>query len=152
VKTKQIKVGDCYLIPLPDGRNAYGQYIFWDERYGPLSRIFAAITSEPMPLEDVPTDKLMFSPVYIGFGSVFKDHRWRVGSLPIPKFEFPKFRFSFGLQPGEYHDWKIYDGKDIKPVGNLPPQYRALEFLCGWSPQAIEQRIMTGVDPHANLL
>ena len=152
MKHNQIKVGDCYVIPLTDGRHAYGQYIYWDERYGPLSRVFGCITEKPLSLQELPTDGLLFAPVFIGFGTVFKDGTWRIiGSLPVPQFEFPQFRFSFGLRAGQYHDWKIYDGEDLKPIGSLPPPYRSLEFLCGWSPQAIEERIRTGVDPHEGI-
>ena len=138
MRHKKPQIGDCFLIPLSDGRFAYGQFVFWDHGNGPLSRIFAWVTETPLPLTKVLTEKLMFPPVFIGFGSVFRDGRWRIlGSLPVTEFVFPRFRSSFATRPGKYHDWKIYDGENMIAVDDLSPPNRSLEFLCGWSPQAI---------------
>jgi hypothetical protein len=98
-------------------------------------------------MEELDAKERLFPPVYIGFGSFFKIGRWRIiGTMPVARFQFPKFRYSIGSKPGEYHDWQIYDGKNMKLIGELPPELRSLEFLGGWSPQAIEKRIETGVN------
>ena len=88
-------------------------------------------------------------PVFIGFGDAFTKGGWRViGHARVDPFPVPRFRASFGLKPGTYHDWKIYDGIVVRAIGDLLPEFRSLEFLCGWSPQAIELRIRTGENPY----
>ncbi len=153
MKHQQIELGQCYVVPLADNRKAYGQYVYWDNDYGPLSRVFAFAGPKVSKVEDLPTRELLFPPIFIGFGSVFKAGRWQIiGSLPVVNFSFPKFRFTFGRRLGRHRDWKIYDGARLILIGDLPPEYRSLEFLCAWSPQLVEQRIATGKNRYDNLL
>jgi len=145
MKLPHIKIADCFEIPLVDGRYAYGRYLYWDENYGPLCEIFSMISNESIPVSQLDTSKRLFPPVYIGFGSFFKERKWRViGSLPITGFQFPQFRKSFATTSGKYDDWMIYDGKKKTAIGCLKPGMEQLEFLCGWSPQLIVKRIQTG--------
>ena len=136
------KVGACFLIPLNDGRYAYCQYVHWHEQMGPLFKIFDLITTTPVEIESLDGKKALFPPVFIGLGSAIKSGRWKqFGLLGIEDFSFPKFRQTFGTKPGEYHDWKLWDGKNYEAVGDLPEAARNLEILCGWSPQLLEKRI-----------
>ena len=134
-------------MPLQDGRYAYGRYLHPDQQHGPLCEVYKSISERSLSMEELDTKERLFPPVYIGFGSFFKIGRWRnIGNMPVARFAFPKFRHTFGSKPGEYHDWKIYDGNNTELVGDLTPEMRSLEFLCVWSPQAMEKRIETGVN------
>jgi hypothetical protein len=142
---KCLNVGDCFEIPLSNGRYAYGRYLYWDDNYGPLCEIFSRISDVPIEVSKLDSSRRLFPPVYIGFGSVLSEGKWRViGSLPIANFEFPHFRKSFGTKPGRYDDWIIYDGTKKTVVGFLEPEMADLEFLCGWSPKLLTKRIETG--------
>jgi hypothetical protein len=153
MKLPHIKVQDCFEIPLSDGRYAYGRYLYRDDRYGPLCEIFSTVSNTPIPLSQLDTSKRLFPPVYIGFGSFFKDRKWRViGSVPITDFQFPHFRRSHATKPGKYDDWIVYDGEKKVMIGSLKPGMEHLEVLCGWSPQALMKRIETGKSLHDSIL
>ena len=72
------KIGDCFEVPLGDGRYAYGRFVHWAEQYGPLCEIYAGISNRRLGVEDIDISKQLFPPVYIGFGSVFSHGRWRI--------------------------------------------------------------------------
>ncbi|MCL4517012.1 MAG: immunity 26/phosphotriesterase HocA family protein [Firmicutes bacterium] len=152
MKRTNLKVGDVFVIPLPDGRKAYGQFVFWDDRkpygLGFLVQIFDLITEVEVPVEQLRSTRPLFPPVFVGLRASIRSGRWRVvGRLPVEGFVFPKFRWTNGGKPGIYHDWKIWDGEQVVFVGDLPPEYRSLELFCVWGDELLEDRIATGVNP-----
>jgi hypothetical protein len=109
--------------------------------------------SEKLCLLKLDTAERLFPRVFIGFGDFFKKKKWRViGNTSSFELVFPLFRKSFGLKPGKYDDWKIYDGKRHLAINELKPGMEQLEFFCGWSPQAIEKRIQTGENRYDKIL
>ena len=148
-----IKIGDCFEIPLVDGRYAYGQYIFLDDRQptglGTLVQIFDVLSDRPLEHAElrrlVEHKRLMFPPVFIGLIPAIRTGRWKIIMHSSPsKFTFPKFRSTLGTKPGIYHDWKIWDGKETVFVGKLPPEYRSLELKMVWGAEGLEDRIIEG--------
>ena len=147
-----LKVGDCFMIPLPDRRKAFGQYVCWNDKYGYLVQIFDVFSSEQIPLENLRSAGRLFPPVFVGLKASIRSGRWRlIGRLPVEGFRFPKFRSTNGTKPGVYHDWRIWDGEKEVFVGDLPPEYRSLEVESVWGDELLEQRIATGVNHHDQL-
>jgi hypothetical protein len=143
------EIGDCFRIPLPDGRLAYGQYIFCHSEYASLVQIFDVIGQEENLARTLSSAGLLFPPVFVGFNDAIRQGHWRViGNVPVEPFVFPTFRctqaITHGLEPGVYHDWLLWDGEKYTRIGSLPPKYRSLEYLCGWASDHLEERITTG--------
>lgn len=152
------RVGDCFEIPLPDGRRAYGQYIR-DETNDPTShgclvRVFDIVRKQPAILEELRRVGLLFPPVYVGLWASIGSGRWKViGSFPVPEdFTYPLFRYSHHTTPGVYDDWQIWDGREWHKIGKLPEHCRNLEILCVWSDVLLEERIMTGYTIQQDIL
>ncbi len=141
----KVKIGDCFVIPLKNGKKAYGPYVCMDDK-GPLVQVFEITTEEEVSIESLRSTVKLFPPVYVGVGHAVGTGRWRViGSLPVQNFVHPKFRHCPGaVAPGIYHNWYIWDGTTMKYIGGLPEEYRSLETLSGWSAEALEHRILTG--------
>jgi hypothetical protein len=153
VELPHINIGDCFEIPLSDGRYAYGRYLYWDDNYGPLCEVFSMISNKSISLSQLDTSKRLFPPVFIGFGSIFKERKWRIiGSLPITSFQFPIFRKSFSAEPGKHGNWLVYDGTKKTMIGWLKAGMERLECLCGWSPQLLTKRIQTGENRYDSII
>jgi hypothetical protein len=149
MKKPNIKIGDCFSIPLPDGRKAFGQFVFLDERKpygcGALIRVFDLITRDDVQVEQLKAAGLLFPPVFVGLYASIRSGRWKViGSFSVENFQFPQFRCSNGYKPGKYHDWRIFDGEKKMLIGELPQEYRSLEMLGVWGDELLEERIVTG--------
>ena len=63
----KIEIGDCFRIPLPDGRWAYCQFVHMQDNFGYLVQVFNRITSEPLD-STVGIDGAgsLFPPVFVG--------------------------------------------------------------------------------------
>lgn len=143
------KIGDCLQIPLPDGRFAYAQYVFYHNDYASLLRVFDTISNQELSVDALFNAKLLFPPVFAGFNVAIRQKHWSViGRLPVVDFEFARFRctqlLTHGLSPGTYHDWLLWDGTDYTRIGSLSPQHRELEYLVSWPWNHLEERIATG--------
>ena len=142
-------IGDCFAIPLRDGRIAYAQYVLCHEEFASLVQVFDLITEKEQSVEDLITAKPLFPPVFVGFNDAVRKKCWRIiGNLPVREFRFPLFRSTQGIthwmEPGVFHDWLLWDGKRYTRLGDLPPEYRALEYLVSWASDHLEERIATG--------
>jgi hypothetical protein len=142
----RLKVGDYFRIPLPGGRWAYCQHVNRNAELGFLIRVLDQITSEPLDsianLQDV---SFLFPPVFVGLQATARSGRWAIiGNGPVNNFEFPKFRQCMGTKPGTYYDWRIWDGKKTKKIGELPPALRSLELRQVWGDEGLEERIVAG--------
>ena len=88
---KKPKIGDVIEIPLPDGRKAYGQYIFWGEKMGPLLQIFDLISKDNLELADINDAKPLFPPIITGLFAAIRTGMWRViGNHPISNWTLAK--------------------------------------------------------------
>jgi hypothetical protein len=64
----KIEIGNCYRIPLPDGRWAYCQYILHNRELGYLVRVFDLITTELLDLvEGLAKSGQLFHPCSLAF-------------------------------------------------------------------------------------
>lgn len=145
------EIGDVVAIPLPDGRTAYGQYVYWHEDpvgpWGEMVRVFDLVTEEEVPVERLATAEPMFPPVVVMLEEALASGRWRViGRLPAEEFRYPPHRFLHEAEPepGVYHDWWLWDGQKETYIGDLPAEYRALEYWNGYDAEELERRIATG--------
>ncbi len=140
-------LGDYFCIPLPDGRFSFAQYVFFHPLYATLVRVTSLITLEEMPFESVLGASDLFPPVFVGFNVPVRQRLWKIiGNAPVTNFRFPLFRCRQGLDraPGKYRDWLLWDGNEYRDLGELPVEYQELEYLVGWSSDALEKRIATG--------
>lgn len=146
MKRTMIEVGDCFRIPLPNGRWAYCQFVHHNNELGFLVKVFDLITTEPMDsATDLRTAGLLFPPVFVGLRASVRSGRWKkIGNIVIDDFEFPKFRNTVGTKPGTYNDWWIWDGTSTIKIGTLPKEMRSLELEQVWGDEALEQRIVNG--------
>jgi hypothetical protein len=142
----KIEIGDCFVIPLPDGRFGYCQHVYHHQEFGYLVRVFDKITSEPLnTTAELVTAGLLFPPVFVGLRASVRSGRWkRIGSMVVKDFAFPKFRITMGTKPGTYQDWRIWDGTTTRTIGELPISLRSLELQSVWGDEALEERISSG--------
>lgn len=154
-KVARLNIGDCFAIPLPDGRYAYGQYVFFHtepDGYGYLIRVFKIISTVIIDVTDIQGAELLFPPVFVGLPAAIRKNRWRmIGLLPIENFSFPLFRATNGYGAGTFHDWRIWDGQKYRFIGDLPDELHSLEVLAIWGAELLEERIAYGVNPFAQL-
>lgn len=157
-KKVPVQVGDVFEIPLGEGRKAYGQYVYFDKKKGPIIQIFDLICrdQEKVDLDQLKNTKLLFSPVFIvGLYPLFRSGQWRViGHLPIEKFIFPGFVSTlWDPKTGEATTWYLWDGEKTIRLGKiLPDEYKKLEFKVYWPPKYIVDRIKTGIKPYEKLI
>jgi len=148
----RIKPGDCFVIPLPDGTSGYIQYLTWNEELGTLIKVLDYVS--PVPLsstEDLRDVGERFPPVFAGLAASVKNGRWKfIGRLPL-NFRFPSFRSTNGSQPGTYHDWGLWDGRNTRVIGDLPADLRSLELKQVWGDELLEERIASGRNPVVEL-
>lgn len=150
-KRAKPQIGDVFVIPLPDGRKAYGQYVHYHmDPYGPWGEtvhVFDLITEKEVPVERLATARPMFPPVVVMLPEALSRGRWQViGRLSVEAFSLPLYRY---LQipnpaPGVYHDWWLWDGREGTFIGDLSPEYRSLEYWQGYDAEELEHRIATG--------
>jgi hypothetical protein len=153
---QRIKIGNCYIIPLGDGKYAYCQYVHRHELLGALIRVFDRTTAQPLSSSEELRDAgTMFPPVFVGLYASVNSGRWKyLGYLPVGNFEFPKFRTLVGgpLKPGTYENWWIWDGKGDHFIGKLPTKLRSLELQLVWGDELLEERIQTGKNPYGEVV
>ncbi len=150
---KRAKVGDCFAIPLPDGRFSYCQYLQMNKEMGCLVRVLDVITGQPVStVEQLKDAGDLFPPVFVGLFASVRSGRWKsVGNLPVRSFRFPKFRATAATKPGTYENWWIWDGETERFIGKLPANLRSLEQKQVWGDELLEERIATGRDPFSGL-
>lgn len=148
---RRITVGDIFDIPLTDGRRALGQYVFSDEKYGPLIQVYDLITEEPINIVQLKAASPLFPPVITGLFAAIRNGIWNVvGHLPIADFGYPCFVSAhYDQRTGRVHYWYLWDGKRPRPIGpRLPEKHKQLEYLVVWSPHDVVHRIETGEYPY----
>lgn len=139
-------IGNVYQLPLPDGRFAFAQYLQWSESDGPLVQVYDLILDRELrSLAELNEARALFPPVFVSLATCTRSGRWkRVGTRPVPEFEFPTFRAIDVFKPGTYEGWSLWDGYEVKFIGKLPRDLRSLEVLFVWGCEGLEERIATG--------
>jgi hypothetical protein len=153
-KTK-IKAGDIFEIPLSNGQRAFGQYVFFDKKMGPLVQIFDLIRKEDVYIDELKHAQLLFPPIITGLMAAINTGLWRVvGHFPVERFVYPGFVSTFyDDKTGKIGIWYLWDGeKSIRIGRELPEEYKKLEFLCVWDPHDVAHRIETGENPYSKLI
>ncbi len=146
-----IEIGDILEIPLPDGRRAFCQVVSWEERLGPLIRVYDLVTHERIPVEALKNAQALFPPVVSTVFDAVQTGSWEIiGHLPVGDFSFPAFISSrYDEKTGAVSMWFLWHGQDCTYLGNrLPEECRQLEYLVTWSPSDIVERIETGRVPY----
>lgn len=154
-KHSRVKIGDVFVIPLPNGGNAYGQYVFQDKKMGPLVQIFDLITEHKIQVDQLQETHPLFRPVITGLFAVIRSGLWEIiGTLPVKNFLYPMFISTLENEDtGHAGVWYLWDGEKSLRLGyTVPDEYKDLEFLCVWSPYDISRRIETGEKPYDTLI
>ena len=143
---KRLKIGDIFEIPLSNGKKSFGQYVYREKQNAPLIRVFDHILKEgnEINIQEISSKPLLFPTVITGLYAAIREGIWRViGNTPIEGFEYPLFVSTFWDQKtGEAGIWFLWDGEKETRLGKeLPDEYKKLEFLIGWGPPHIVQRI-----------
>ncbi len=149
-KKHNLKIGDIFEMTLSDHRKAYGQYIYWDKKMGPLVQIFDLIFVDEINLEDLAAAKPLFPPVITGLFAAVKTGLWNViGNFPVKDFKYHPFVSTlFDQKTGEARIWFLWDGeKSIKLGYQLTASQKQLEYLTVWNPPNLMKRIETGEYP-----
>lgn len=151
---KRPKMGDIFEIPLSDGRRAFGQYVFFDDKNGPLIQIFGFMKrpGEDLDLQQLVSGPQLFPPVITGLFAAIRSGLWRVvGHLPVRDFHYPGFVSAlYNERTEKYSTWYLWDGHTFHALGSdLPQQYQQLERLVVWHPLSLVRRIETGDNPYA---
>lgn len=157
MKKLLINIGDIFEIPLPDGRNAYGQYVYADEKRGPIIQIYNYFTKkdEPFEINTLLQSKLLFRPVFVGINPPIRTKRWKiVGNIPVTNFKYPGFISTLtNFKTGEASSWFLWDGKQSVHLGrHLDDKYKELEYSAIYPAEFIEERIMDGKKPNEELI
>lgn len=150
-KPMKMKIGNVVEIPLSNGRKAYGQYVFWDKKMGPLLKIFDFIITENINLESLESAEPLFPPIITGLFAAVKKGMWQVvGNFPVKGFEYPGFISTlYDEKTGKAGIWYLWNGTEsIRLGGRLPQKYKNKEYLVVWSPFDIVYRIETMAYPY----
>jgi len=147
------KIGDIIEIPLSNGKKAYGQYVFRDEKRGPLLQVYDLIIDSTtyVDMEDIVKAKPLFPPVITGLFAAIRTGLWKVvGNRPVKGFKYPGFISTFwNEKTGEAGVWYLWNGTESIRLGyRLPEEYKNLEFGVAWSPYDVADRIETGEYPY----
>jgi hypothetical protein len=150
-KRVKLRVGDILGIPLSDGRTAFGQYMHWDKKMGPLVQIFDLVTVHEIQPEQLENAEPLFPPIFTGLFAAVRTGFWKViGHRNIVDFIYPEFVSTFyDEKTGKARLWFLWDGEHSTRIGyKLPPEYKQLEYLVVWDPHDIVARIETGEYPY----
>lgn len=123
---KRPKVGDVFEIPLSNGQKAYGQYVFKDDRMGPLIQVFDLVTEKELPIDGLITAlgnaRLLFRPVITGLFAAIRAGVWQiVGHMPVRRFVYPKSVSVIHENYEQQGDWFLWDGMRSIRLGSTLP-------------------------------
>ncbi len=93
--------------------------------------------------------------MYVGLFAAIRSKRWvKVHKFVVNDFQFPGFLTTvINYKTGESAIWFLWDGEENLNVGrDLDEKYMSLEFLVTYSPDLIEERIISGEKPYEKLI
>lgn len=155
--SRRVKIGDIFEIPLSNNRKAYGQYVYFDNKQGPLIQVFKHISDDD---EIVDSDTIlnsgsMFPPIIVGLFAAVKKTLWKViDNRKIENFKYPGFISTIrNPKTNEATIWFFWDGNNWTKLGRtLEDKYKSKEFLAVYSPYDVPSRIETGKNPYEELI
>ncbi len=140
----RLRVGDILEIPLSDGRHAYAQYVFFDDKVGGMIQVFDLITKQRASLDQIKGAKPLFAPILTGLRAAVRSGLWaRIGHAPVEGFSYPEFVTPQVYDKEGPRNWYLWDERRtfIFLGRDLPDQYRHLERLAGWDPRDVADHI-----------
>lgn len=157
MKKPPITVGDIFEIPLPDGRKAYGQYVFADKSTGGIIQVFNYFTKDKdtVNLLELNNSELLFRPVFVGIYAAIRSKKWKIiGNMQVNNFKYPGFVSTLtDPQTGKASTWYLWNGEENIRLGEeLNDEYKRLEYLSIYPADFIVDRIMTGKKPNEQLI
>lgn len=141
-----VKIGDIFEIPLSDGRISYGQYVYKD-RMGPIIQVFDLISRERIQLVQLDQVNPLFPPIITGLFAAIRSGLWTViGRKTVECFIYSNFVSAYyDEKTGKVSTWFIWNGEKFINIGSkLTEDYKKLEYLIGWNPEDVVNRIETG--------
>ncbi len=144
-----VKIGDVFEVVLSDNRITYGQYVFLDEKFGPLIQVYDLVDKK-LEIDNLYKAKLFFPPIIAGVNAAVRTGIWKVvGRKKVEKFVYPGFVSTFwDEKTGKAGSWSYWDGKKNNELGcRLPEEYKRYEYLIVWDIQSILNRIEKGIYP-----
>ncbi len=152
-----VKIGDIFEIPISNNRKAFGQYIYYDEKQGPLIQVFDYYlkNNEGVDLNSIVKSKMLFPPIIVGLTAAIRNKLWNiVGNKSIENFIYPGFVSTLrNPKTNEATIWFYWDGSKWINLGKkLKNEYKKKEFLAVYSPYDIPERIETGKKPYEELV
>ncbi len=151
MKSKRLRIGDVIRIPLPKGKKTFAHFLYKD-KWGDIVVVhdYLVDSTDEEDLEAIIDTKIKFGPILtrLKVGMNLAEFDWDiVGNIPVIDFKYPNFIWKEGanLTAGITTRWYLYDGETNKLIGQkLPVEYKKLEYLANYSPQALINRIVTG--------
>ena len=141
-----IKIGDVFEIPLSDDRLAYGQYVYKD-KMGPIIQVFDLISEKKIRIDQFDKYKPLFPPIITGLFAAIRANIWTViGRKEVEDFVYPNFVSAYyDEKTGKANTWFLWNGEKFITIGSkLQDNYKKLEYLVGWNPSDVVNRIETG--------
>ncbi|HYD34963.1 MAG TPA: DUF4259 domain-containing protein [Vitreimonas sp.] len=155
-QAKNIKLGDIFEIPLPNGKKAYGHYVWHDDKTGTLIQVFKQTLDqdEVFSLSNFNTKEYLFPAIYTVLKPTLNSGMWKiVENYPATNFSYPGFVATFYNEKGVAGLWFLWDGDKFVRIGNtLQDEYKKLEFYAVYSPIKVVERIVNGVKPYKDLI
>jgi hypothetical protein len=145
-----VKIGDILAMPLSNGRFAFGQYLYYDNKYGPLTSILDLISETTDVIDLLKDAKPLFPPIITGINAAVRTKMWKViGNIEIKKFIYPGFiSANYNEKTGVVGSWFLWNGERSIYLGSiLPDKYKRLEYLVVWSQYDVIDRIEFGKYP-----
>ncbi len=151
-RVRKPRPGDCFAIPLADGRWGHAVYAIRALPIGDFVRVLDVVKYEPARLDSLKNAKERFPPIASWVEGTAKAGKWKwLGHWAgFAQEEYPIYRMSYKAQlgePGEFDDWRIVQAEVSTLVGRLKEEQRAIEMLYVWRAEDIAKRIETGVNP-----
>ena len=149
--SRKPKLGDVFEIPLSGDRRGYGQFVYYDEKKGPIIQVYRLISEGNLPIDEIIQSGPMFPPVITGLFAAIRQNLWKViGNRPVDDFVYQPFVSTmYNGKTGKAGKWFLWDGEEYLEIGEkLPDSLKNQEFLVVWSPFDIVNRIETGEIPY----
>lgn len=145
---KRLKIGDVFEIPLSNGNNGYGQYLF-QSKMGPLIQVFDVSSNKIEDVDEIIHSPKQFPPILCGLKGAVYEQIWTViGNVPVKDFIHPIFVTTLWDKKGNAIFWYTWDGQKFSKIDKvLPKEYKKCEFLSVYPPQMVAERIETKEPP-----
>lgn len=137
------RVGDIVLIEKNAHFMVIGHYLVADRENGPFVQFFRCSVNWTPSLGFEGCEPL-FPPLLVGIGYAVRTGRWSViGNVKPARVQIPRY-----LMQGPGDTWFLFEGGSERMLGTeVAEELQDLETLSVWSPEMIEERIRSGINP-----